>query len=195
MPLSFVRRHAPRRPVAKSAILKYLLSMAGVCLLACGLVCTPIVKDVLIHDYALYQYSQTIHCLEYPENTIVLSSKKQVGLFSGSGDQCNYFVGKLRWYTGDRHAIESFYLPQQEADSRVGVLFVGNGEFPDNASWWLPRDIDSLPLGWVLPPKRATTFTWSLSGGSASTPGEICAVFESVLDAFSPYQNQIGFVL
>jgi len=64
----------------------------------------------------------------HPGGTVRVSSHQAVGLISGNGNHCNYFVGELRRYTGDPQTIADFYAAQAVPD--LGLLFIENGEFP-----------------------------------------------------------------
>jgi len=134
----------PTKQASKHPIRSWVLTILASCLILCAAFLFPFVKDSLLHDYDLYQYSQAFRRLEHPPGTSLVSSRKFLGLYLGNGNHCDYFLGELRRYSGDGQAIEAFYADRAPADLSVGVVFVVNGEFPEKTWSWMPPTLDSL---------------------------------------------------
>jgi hypothetical protein len=132
-----------KRP-SKNSFRSWITTLLASCLILCAAFLFPFAKDGLLHDYALYRYARAFRRLHHPANTTPISYKKYVGHITGNGNHCNYFVGELRRYTGDRQVIESFYSGQDYAGLGDGLLFIENGEFPATGRDLLPYGMDVL---------------------------------------------------
>ena len=105
-------------------------------LLTCGILTFPVYKDYLHHDYNLNREVNAFRQLKHPAGTSRVAFKKYMGLYLGNGNHCDTFVGELRRYSGDGQSIESFYAGQTAADLGVNVVFLENGEFPEQVQKW-----------------------------------------------------------
>ena len=130
--------------ISKPYTLSITSSLLATCLILCAILLFPFARDVLLHDYALHRYSQVFQRINHPANTSPVFYKKYVGLISGNGNHCNYFVGELRRYSGDRQAISSFYAGQDYTGLGDGLMFIENGKFPAAGRNWLPPDLAVL---------------------------------------------------
>jgi hypothetical protein len=127
----------------------------GLALLACAVLSFPIYRDFLVHDYALYRYAREFRQMAHPADTTLVSYKTALGLITGNGNHCNYFIGELRRYNGDKQALLSFYDTERFAGLGSGLLFIENGAFPADAWESLPHGLDQLSA-WLRPPTKAT---------------------------------------
>ena len=138
---------------SKPYVLSITSTFLAACLILCAILLFPFARDVLLHDYALYRYSQAFRRISHPANTSPVSYKKYVGLISGNGNHCNYFLGELRRYSGDRQTISSFYAGQDYTGLGDGLMFIENGEFPAAGRNWLPPDLAVLSA-WLDSPDQ-----------------------------------------
>jgi hypothetical protein len=132
------------KPAAKHKLRSWIITILVSCSILCAAFLFPFVKDSLLHDYAFYQETQAFRRLKHPAGTSLVSSKKFLGLYLGNGNHCDYFLGELRRYSSDEQTIKAFYAGRTSADPEVGIMFLENGEFPDNAWNWMPYKFDSL---------------------------------------------------
>jgi hypothetical protein len=123
-------------------------------MLTCAVLAFPVYRDVLAHEYDLFRYSQEFRNLDHPAGTSSVAYKAFVGHITGNGNPCNYFVGNLRRYTGERQAIEAFYANQDYAGLGGGLAFIENGEFKLTDLEWLPPGLKTLSA-WLDPPGDA----------------------------------------
>jgi hypothetical protein len=121
--------------------------LAGL-LLCCGMLSLP---DIFIHNQRLASYVVAFQKMEHPLGTSELSFRSMVTLV-GNGNHCDYFVGEMRQFTGERQAIIDFYEGQEVHGQPVFVAFVENGEFPHETSLrYLPQGLDN-PKNWLDSP-------------------------------------------
>ena len=124
-------------------------SLAGVLLPA--LYCN--VADTIRHNRKLERMKEAFSSLRHPAGTARITLKKKVGLLSGNGNHCDYFVGELRSYSGDTNAVGEWYkgLKVKGPDGSLyglDVLFLKDGDFTDpDAGWRLPYCCDE-PSEW-----------------------------------------------
>jgi len=122
-----------------------LLAFYLLCLLLCGIV---FFSSILTHNRELAQYAIDFEKIEHPANTSSVSFNRAVGLLSGNGNHCDYFVGEMRRFTGERQELVIFYADQEVAGKSVRIEFVENGEFARLDRWSLPNGLDH-PQGWL----------------------------------------------
>ena len=115
------------------------------CVLACG---GAVLRDVWAHNRRLARYVAEFEEMRHPENTSRISLHKRVGLISGNGNHCDYFVGEMRRFQGEREEIEGFYAGREVAGEPVFVAFVENGEFSELDRWSMPGGLDD-PRDWL----------------------------------------------
>ena len=124
-----------------------LLWVGYILLLACVVLPFPIYKDYLVHEFKLYREVWAFHQLKHPAGTSQIAFQKYLGLYLGNGNHCDYFVGELRQYTGDRKSVENFYAGKVVDNLGVSVAFADNADFLDELRQSdLPFRFDALPL-------------------------------------------------
>ncbi|MEM4721638.1 MAG: hypothetical protein QXT73_06240 [Candidatus Methanomethylicaceae archaeon] len=104
--------------------------------------------DTLRHNKELALYVTDFQELSHPPTTSRVSLKSAVGLISGNGNHCDYFVGEIRRFVGERRVIEDFYAGQDVRGNDVRVVFIENGEFPREVQWSIPPRLMNLQ-NWV----------------------------------------------
>ena len=134
--------------LSKPHALSLTVTLLAACLILCAILLFPFARDVLLHDYALYRYSQDFNQVRHPADTNLVSSKKYLGLISGNGNHCNYFIGELRSYTGDPAQIAAFYAGQGFTGLGNELVFMENGEFPADDLGLLPP-ADPVLSAWL----------------------------------------------
>ena len=126
-----------------------LFSLLGLTLVGCTLCTLLLFGDTVTHNRALRAHVSAFKMIEHPSDTTSVVRKARVGLQVGNGNHCDYFVGELRTYDGDRQAIEAAYAGQRPGGeiAWLAVVFVDAGVIPPEAGWDLPQGLDSL-RGW-----------------------------------------------
>jgi hypothetical protein len=76
----------------------------------------------LLHDYALTRVRHAYRQIKHPTSSSGLEALSQVGLLSGNGNHCDYFVGEIR---------ESDDSPDQIRDYYAKFSFPITVEFPN----------------------------------------------------------------
>jgi hypothetical protein len=108
----------------------------------------PTVADTIRHNRKLEIMHQSFSSLGHPAGTSSIARQKKVGLLSGQGNHCDYFVGELRSYTGETNIVREWYrrLTISGPDQRrydLDILFLKDGSFTDpDAGWKLPNCCD-----------------------------------------------------
>jgi len=128
-----------------------LIWVGALVLLICGILPFPIYREFIFHDLTLYRQVRSFEQLQHPPGTSQVVRRTFIGLYLGNGNHCDYFVGGLRRYSGDRQVIEAFYADQLVEGSGIGIAFVENGDFPEQAQLWsLPPGLQHLSA-WLDP--------------------------------------------
>jgi hypothetical protein len=101
--------------------------------------------DVVKNNLKLYRLADNFQSIQhYPHSQKVLS-KRAVGLLRGNGNHCDFFVGQLRQYEGNKEDVKEFY-PQWKDEiggNYVGLVFLENSKFTDEDAYWnLPYDMN-----------------------------------------------------
>ena len=106
--------------------------LAGI-LSLCGLLYT---STMLPHDRRLKEYKQAFAEIHHPEDTKSVARYKLLGVLDYQRTMyketypqgCDYVVGEIREYAGDRADIEAFYAGQTvlvaQDEERIGVRFI-----------------------------------------------------------------------
>ncbi len=129
-------------------VLIFLIFPPGVLLFCCGMLSLP---DTFIHNQKLASYVAAFREIEHPPGTSEIGFQSLVTLV-GNGNHCDYFVGEMRQFTGERQTIVEFYTGQKVQEQPLVVAFVENGEFPHETSLrFLPRGLDN-PRNWLDSP-------------------------------------------
>ena len=99
----------------------------------------------------LNRYENAFQDLQHPAGTTSLSLRSTLGVLTDAVQGCDFFVGEVRQYDGDREAISTFYTDQSVSGSPIQVEFLEGGQMPAQVSAFLPDPINTL-TGWELPP-------------------------------------------
>ncbi|MHB1457368.1 MAG: hypothetical protein ACYC0V_10690 [Armatimonadota bacterium] len=81
----------------------------------------------------------------------------------GNGNHCDYFVGELRSYSGDRkqvvkkYSTQSFWSSESEENIPVEVLFIDHGKAHEGILYWgvVPLDLPD-PVEDIIEDARKT---------------------------------------
>lgn len=130
-------------------IFLWLLIFLAVISLCCGVFSLP---DTFTHNQKLASYVAAFQKIDHPLDTSHISFRSKVGLLAGNGNHCDYFVGEMRRFAGERQVIIDFYEGQEVGGEPLFVEFVENGEFPRETSLWsLPGGLNN-PHNWLDSP-------------------------------------------
>ena len=110
------------------------------------------------NSYRLSVLRSRVEGLPHPEGTEPLTTYSELGILSGNGNHCDYFVGHLRAHTSARESIDRFYK---------GTSFVNpvSGESESVRLVWFPDDGE---LDEFLPYDFDRVHDWDLAGRAAS---------------------------
>lgn len=136
----------PSRPRASAAV------VLSAVLLALGSVGYT-VPGCYDHDRQLRALRRDFARLRHPPGTRLIGSKAVVGLLSGNGNHCDYFVGDLRTSAGlTRDALRHWYA-SHEAGHEVFVIPFrpGSGGRDEARPYALPEGPDNLGGWFALP--------------------------------------------
>ncbi|MFC1856902.1 hypothetical protein ACFL9U_02615 [Thermodesulfobacteriota bacterium] len=113
----------------------------------------PMSRDPIINSWKLWKFESSFVSLFHPKGTSRLALKSKVGLLSGNGNHCDFFVGELRTYSSEKEKIKNDYAgtlilnPISGRRQNIDILFIDDGIIPETR---LPYDFDNL-AGWNLP--------------------------------------------
>ena len=104
------------------------------------------------NSYRLARIERGVVNLPHPAGTEPLRTFSALGILTGNGNHCDYFVGHARWHTSTQEQVEafydgtSFYNPVSGRYESVEVTWFGvDGEL----SGFLPSDYEST-VDWQL---------------------------------------------
>ena len=103
-----------------------------------------------IGEIELNRYENAFQDLQHPAGTTSLSLRSTLGVLTDAVQGCDFFVGEIRQYDGDREAISTFYTDQSVSGSPIQVTFLEQGQLPGEVSAFLPESLNTL-AGWDLP--------------------------------------------
>jgi hypothetical protein len=141
-----------------------LISWAGFLLLACAVLTFPVYRDFLEHDLSLNREIKAFRQIKHPPGSSRISSRKYLGLLTGNGNHCDFFIGELRRYSGEQKTIKSFYQSNPAAvNDDVGIIFIENGGLPAGIQFWgTPYRLTSLS-GWLDSPDEPRDHLYIIS--------------------------------
>jgi hypothetical protein len=115
---------------------------------------------MLPHDIKLNNYKKAFGDLHHPEHTQLVDRYKLLGVLDYQRTMyketypqgCDYVVGEIREYTGDKSSIEAFYARQtimvEQDEENISVRFIPINEYGqiDRNGWidYGPRGIHLL---------------------------------------------------
>jgi hypothetical protein len=117
-----------------------------------GFMPIQMLKDMVSNNLTLARIEGEFEEISHPPNTRLVSQRSAVGLLAGNSNHCDYFVGQLRTYSGNRDILHEYYEKQKSIDpyGPVELLFIDDEplysfsenpldhlsyEFSDPAAW------------------------------------------------------------
>ena len=116
-------------------------------LLFLGLNVIPIVVDTVSNSNNLDLFKKRIEALTHPGHTTSVTTHSRIGILIGSGNHCDYFIGHIRSFDGNKAAIQKHYSkltflnPVTKNDEDCEILFFGDAKAPNS---YLPYEFESL---------------------------------------------------
>ena len=112
-----------------------------------GLFISPYIIDASINSHNLDLMKKRIEALPHPDQSEPVLTHSRVGLLIGNGNHCDYFVGHVRSFDGNKDLIQNHYSnftflnPVTERYEDWDILFFDDASLPDA---YLPYEFDSL---------------------------------------------------
>jgi hypothetical protein len=94
-----------------------------------------------VHDTYLESLRISVRNLKHPVTTSHIAFSSKLGLLSGNGNHCDYFVAEMRSYTGNKQQILAAYKqtrvwnPMRKQWFPVSIGFVESGKIRSNAEY------------------------------------------------------------
>ncbi|OGO12839.1 MAG: hypothetical protein A2Y53_00985 [Chloroflexi bacterium RBG_16_47_49] len=128
-----------------------LLGMALICVMT---IAGPVFKPVMTNlagGTVLREFKDTFQDVQHPAGTEHLSLRTKMGEFTGGVKGCDFFVGEVRRFPGNKEIILATYSTQTTTSNPLQVVFLESGQLPPQVSDSLPELLNDL-AGWELPP-------------------------------------------
>ena len=127
-----------------------LLAMVLICILSIvGPVFRPVITN-LAGSVVLREFEAAFQDVQHPAGTERLSVQAKMGEFTGSEQGCDFYVGELRYYDGNKQAILAYYADQATSGFPLEVVLLEGGRIPGQVSGSLPEPLNDL-AGWKMP--------------------------------------------
>ena len=92
--------------------------------------------------------------IRHPEVTMLIVRQKTAGLLTNTSETCDFFIGDVRSYDGEKGQIADWYAAQKVKDEEIGLIFIENGEVPLTDKAQLPIMLASLSQWEVNPTQQ-----------------------------------------
>lgn len=89
-------------------LLKAVAIATGVLVLLLVVVASPFIWSAIMHQRQLAAYERAFDGLSHPPNTRAVKRLTAEGLLEGNGNHCDYFVGELRSFDGNRSQLRTY---------------------------------------------------------------------------------------
>ncbi len=137
-------RANPPRPAVLAAVAGVSAALFA-CLCLCSASVLLVTYDVRTNDRELARLEDKIRELPQPAGTTAVAVRKQVGLLTGNGNHCDFFVGELRSFVGSAEKVQAHYAGQTLGDrTKIETIFVSGGEFVETDRSYLPEEFRNL---------------------------------------------------
>ena len=128
-----------------------VLALAGV---AVGL---PHARDYVGNSFNLWQMERALATMHHAPRSLCITQESRVGLLMGGEGRCDYFVGQLRTYSGDRATVRDHYRQATLLNPITGrrepanLIFINGDRVRPSL---VPPGLDTL-AAWGLDAQRA----------------------------------------
>ena len=112
----------------------------------------PVFRN-LEKEMALQDLEAEFDGIQHPEKTTPLARQKAAGLFTETSQACDFFIGEIRSYTGEKDQIVNWYADQKVGEGEIGLTFIENREIPASDQAHLPNTLTSLSQ-WEVDPAQ-----------------------------------------
>ena len=116
-------------------------------LIVLGFFMFPIVADTAVNSKNLRLFKKRIEALSHPDHSQAVTTHGKVGLLIGNGNHCDFFVGHVRSFDGNKAIILKHYKdltflnPVTKNHEKYDILFFEDDKTPNSD---LPYEFDSL---------------------------------------------------
>ena len=99
----------------------------------------PMGWDIVGDNLRLESYSAAFRRVDHPTGSVRVDAQRRIGLLTGNGNHCDFFVGEVRRFDGDREDLRSFYGSQTvRGVGSLRLAFVDDGGFAADGETVLP---------------------------------------------------------
>ena len=109
----------------------------------------PIFNDMQA-KIELQDFETTFSNIQHPAGTEQVSLRTLKGDFDGNGQGCDFFLGAIRNYAGDKETINTTYAGQMVKDYPIQMALLNGGQISEETAVNLPESLKNL-AAWELP--------------------------------------------
>lgn len=153
-------RHSNAKYISniEKRVMNYLQRLATLSLGIVIILIAPFLVYHLINDSRMRKTERSFADIDHPLGSRLVKRVRRVGLMTGNSSHCDFFVGELRTYEGDRNKLQNYYqhatvwspITNTYQKSAVDIIFIENGSIPDIWKEYLPRPFRTAK-DWSLP--------------------------------------------
>ena len=116
-------------------------------LIVAGFFIFPIVANTTTNSSHLRLFRKRIKALSHPDHSESVTTHSKIGLLVGNGNHCDFFVGHIRSFDGNKVMIQNHYKnltflnPITKNHENCDILFFEDDKTPTS---YLPYEFDSL---------------------------------------------------
>lgn len=101
-------------------LLQISLAISIVIIVVVGMLGTIVFVNTKKHDRTLLSLKKSFDLISHPEKTKIVAQFSKLGVLSGNGNHCDYFVGQLRKTNLSPNEIIAWYKKTGKISSDVG---------------------------------------------------------------------------
>lgn len=174
-------------------VLGTILIVAGLLLISpCMCIFTRFFVMSAYQEASLDGFARRFHRLEHPPGTVLIESHQGRPYFGEN--ECAYFVGELREYSGERQDVIEFYVNQERKNpfsDNMYVLFLEDGEFTESIPVWEGASPWRNEAVWAAEGTISSSYPspddWGLS--PSTLEGKLYVVYFAYIGGYLDYKS------
>ena len=107
----------------------------------------PFARDSISNNIKLKNMETALSRIEHPVGTSLISTRGAVGVLWGNSNHCDFYVGEMRQFDGDRQKVLDFYHSPD-----INIAFIENKIMPDGFTTFdVPYELNTF-ADWGISP-------------------------------------------